>query len=66
MQVDVCYIISGLGKNSEKISNQDLQRQLTSRILHFLSLHSILVESFAVAAVSWNVLEILTVPIVKE
>lgn len=59
------YILSGFSKHSEN-SNQDSQRQLTLGILHFLSFYSILVESFAVAAVSWNALEILTVAIVKE
>lgn len=53
--------------NTQKtISNPDSQRQLILGILHFLSFYSILVEFFAVAAVSWNALEILMVAIIKE
>lgn len=66
MQLDVYYILLVLGKKLEKKSHQNSQRQLTLTILHFLSFHSGLVEFSAVAAVSWNTLVILTVPVGKE
>lgn len=60
MKVDVYYILSGLSKIRKKKSNQDFTKAVNLKNPTFFSFHNILVESFAVAAVSWNALEILT------
>lgn len=64
IQVNVYYVLSVLSKNwgGKKITSR-LTKALN---LPFLSFHSVLVQSSAVAAISWHALVILTFSDVKE
>lgn len=64
IQVNVYYVLSVLSKNwgGKKITSR-LTKALSP---HFLSFHSALVESSAVAAISWHALVMLTFSVVKE